>query len=110
MAAPSKDDAHNARIRHSLTLPFKRRIGGLTIRTEILQDELDGKSAAQDETRSGALDAIAEIDDQVRLLADLKLPEGKYARESDAEMKGLVEAFAGLRLTLVGIAGSPTAA
>ena len=113
MAVLSTLDIHHARVRDALILPFQRRIASLTIRTDIWKDTLAGKSATVDgqvETRSRALGAITEVDDQVTLLMDLKLPGEKKARDSEAEVKRLADAFAAIRLTLVGMAGTPAAA
>ncbi len=80
MAVLSTLDIHHARVRDALILPFQRRIASLTIRTDIWKDTLAGKSATADgqvETRSRALGAITEVDDQVTLLMDLKLPGEK---------------------------------
>ncbi|RYE85690.1 MAG: hypothetical protein EOP19_08830, partial [Hyphomicrobiales bacterium] len=68
MAAPTKTDIHNARVRDALILPFKRRIASLLIRADIWKNE--SKPSAKDaEARSGAQErarsAIAEVDAKV---------------------------------------------
>ena len=112
--ATAKIEAHNIRVRDALILPFKRRIASLAIRTDIWKDTLAGSKSAgvdgQVETRSRALGAITEVDDLVSLLMDLKLPGEKKARDSEAEVKRLAEAFAAMRLVLVGMAGKTAAA
>jgi hypothetical protein len=113
MAAPTKLDAHHARVRDALILPFKRKFASLIIRTDIWKDVLDRKSTVADDhqdTRSRAVGAITEVDDQMTLLTDLKLPGEKKARDSEAEVKSLLEAFASMRLMLVGMAGVRAAA
>ena len=113
MAAPSKLDAHHARVRDALILPFKRKIASLIIRTDIWEDDLASKSSAGDnheQTRSRALGAVTEVEDQMTLLTDLKLPGEKKARDSEAEVKTMLETFAAMRQTLVQMAGKAVAA
>jgi len=104
MPTASKLDAHHARVRDALILPFKRKMASLIIRTDIWKDDPGS------EARSRAHGAIAEVDDQVTLLQDLKLPGEKKARESEADVKRLIDAFGAMRLTLVGMAGTASAA
>lgn len=113
MAAPSKLDAHHARVRDALILPFKRKIASLIIRTDIWKDDLASTPIVGDthhRTRSRARDAVTEIDDQMTLLADLKLPGEKKAREAEAEVKTMTETFASMRQTLVLMGGITAAA
>lgn len=113
MAVPSKIDAHNARVRDALILPFRRKMASLTIRTDIWRDDLCAKSkqaAGHEDTRARALGAITEVDDQMVLLTDLKLPGEKKARDSEAQVKTLLEAFAEMRVMLSGMASGSAAA
>lgn len=112
MATPSKIDAHHARVRDAMILPFKRKVASFIIRTDIWKDDLGRKSraAAHQETRARALGAIAELDDQVALLSDLKLPGEKKAQDSETEVKTLLQTFATMRLMLVGMAGGTAVA
>lgn len=113
MATLSKLDAHHARVRDALILPFKRKIASLIIRTDIWKDDLASPTAAGDthqQTRTRALDAVTEIDDQMTLLADLKLPGEKKAREAEAEVTTMTETFAAMRQMLVQMAGQTAAA
>ena len=113
MATLSKLDVHHARVRDALILPFKRKIASLIIRTDIWKDDLASTPAAGDthqQTRTRALDAVTEIDDQMTLLADLKLPGEKKAREAEAEVKTMTETFAAMRQMLVQMAGQTAAA
>lgn len=104
--AVTKNDAHEARVRDAMILPFKRKMASLTIRSDLWKDHLGPKSKPNDgqlRTRSLARSAIAEVDEQVILLGDLKLPGEKKARDSEAEVQGLMTSFAAMRLMLVGL-------
>lgn len=111
MAVPSKLDAHHARVRDALILPFKRKLASLIIRSDIWRDDLAAASTdAHQDVRTRALGAVTEIDDQMVLLADLKLPGEKKARDSEAEVKTLIETFTTMRGMLVGMAGTAATA
>jgi hypothetical protein len=96
-----------------MILPFKRKIASLIIRTDIWRDDLARKSkqvGSHEQTRSRALAAVAELDGQVALLADLKLPGEKKALEAEAEVKNLLQTFGSMRQMLMGMANGNAAA
>jgi hypothetical protein len=107
--ATAKLDAHNARVRDALILPYKRRIASLLIRTDIWKSAT--KSAAKDaaahaEAQERARGAIAEIDEQVSGLADIKPPADTKTKLFDAEIDKMKADYAGIRETLQKIASA----
>jgi len=113
MAAPTKMDAHNARVRDALILPFKRRIASLTIRADIWKNEAkpSAKNAdARGEAQARALAALTEVDTQVADLADIKFPADTKTSIVQAEMDKMKASYADIRKALVAIAGTDAAA
>lgn len=108
MAAPTKLDAHNARVRDALILPFKRRIASLQIRTDIWKSAAKA-SGKNPEARTDALEraavAITEIDTQVADLSDIKFPAETKTSIIQAELDKMKASYADIRKALEGIAG-----
>lgn len=105
MAAPTKLDAHNARVRDALILPFKRRIASLAIRTDIWKSATKPSkdSTVRSEAQERALGAIAEIDAQVADLSDIKFPAETKTSIIQAELDKMKASYADIRKTLVTI-------
>lgn len=100
--ATAKVDAHNIRIRDALFLPFKRRIASLSIRTENWKS---ADSAGRAEAQGLARSAIAEVDEQVAGLSDLKFPAELKPKPLADEIDRMKASYAELRKSLVAIAG-----
>jgi hypothetical protein len=104
--ATAKIDAHNARMRDALILPFKRKIASLTIRADIWKSAAKSTKdeVARGEAQERARGAIVEVDGQVADLADLKFPAETKASAVQPELERMKASYADIRKTLVSIA------
>jgi hypothetical protein len=111
--ATAKIDAHNARVRDALILPFKRKIASLNIRADIWKNDAKptAKNAeARNEAQARARAALTEVDTQVADLADIKFPADTKTSIVQAEMDKMKASYADIRKVLVAIAGVDAAA
>lgn len=111
--ATAKIDAHNARVRDALILPFKRKIASLNIRADIWKNEAKptAKNAeARSEAQARARAALTEVDAQMADLADIKFPADTKTSVVKAEMEKMNASYADVRKVLVTIAGTEATA
>jgi hypothetical protein len=99
----AKNEAHDARVREALILPYKRRIASLLIRTDIWKSATKSDRAEAQERARGA---ITEIDEQVSGLGDIKLPPDTKPKAFEAEIDKMKADYAGIRATLQKIANA----
>lgn len=104
--ASAAADLHALRARDALLLPFKRRIASWLIRTDIWQEASQPgakDAAARAEATERARNALAELDEQVVNLDDIKFPDTVSNKLVAGELEDMKKRYVEIRATLVQI-------